>query len=174
MKQPEPRYLAVGRVLRPHGVRGELRVEILTDYPERLATLPYLYVGSDYRRYAVKQGRVHHDVLLLELVGCEDRNAAELLRGMWLYVALEDAIPLETDEYYHFQLAGLQVETTTGEALGEIVEVLALPNANDVYIVHGARGEILIPGVREVVKELDLTTGRMVINLLPGLLSPTD
>ncbi len=168
--QPEPRYLAVGRVLRPHGIRGELRVEILTDYPERVSQLPRLYVGEGHRPYAVDGVRFHKGAMLLKLAGCDDRNAAEALRGEMLYVALEDAVPLEEGEYYLFQLEGVEVFTEEGERLGEIVEVLATPGANDVYVVHGLRGELLIPAIREVVRSWDLEAGRMVIRPLPGLI----
>jgi len=170
-EQAEPRYLVVGRVLRPHGIRGELRVKILTDYPERISDLAAVYLGSDYRRYALIGARLHKDALLLRLEGCDDRNAAEALRGLSVSITRDDAVPLEDDEYYHFQLIGVQVESESGEILGEIAEVLMTPGVNDVYVVHGPLGEVLIPGIRDVVQELDLDAGRMVVRLLPGLLA---
>ncbi|HOS79065.1 MAG: 16S rRNA processing protein RimM [Chloroflexi bacterium] len=170
-KQPEPRYLAVGRILRPHGIAGELRVEILTDYPDRLTRLRHLYVGPTYRRYAVTSVRFHQGLALLRFAGVTDRNAAELLRGQFVWVALAEAIPLEEGEYYLHQLLGMQVSTEEGELLGEIVEVLDMPAANDVYVVHGLRGEVLIPAIREVILSMDLETRQMVIRPLPGLLS---
>ncbi len=168
-QRPEPRYLAVGRVLRPHGIRGELRAEILTDYPERLIEKQYVYVGPDHRRYALKGARIHQNVLLLQLEGIEDRNTADELRGELIEIVIEDAVPLEEEEYYHFQLEGMQVETDEGEHLGEIVEILSPPGANDIYVVHGARGELLVPAIADVVKEIDLEADRMVIHVIPGL-----
>ena len=173
-QQPEPRYLAVGRILRPHGITGELRLEILTDYPERLAHLTYLYLGPAYRRYTVQSVRFHQELLLLRLVEVADRNAAELLRGQLVSVALADAVPLEEGEYYHHQILGVQVSTEDGEPLGEIVEVLDTPAANDVYVIHGVRGEVLIPAIREVVLSLDLDARQMVIHPIPGLLADDD
>ena len=170
-KQPAPNYLVVGRILRPHGIRGELRVEVLADYLERVAGLEYLFVGPQHRRYALKHARLHQHVLLLKLEGCEDRDAAEQLRGAVVEVAREDTIPLAAGEYYHSQLQGVEVVTDAGEVLGEIVDVLSLPGANDVYVVHGLRGEILIPGIRDVVQSLEVEAGRMVVRLLPGLLA---
>lgn len=169
-QQPEPRYLAVGRILRPHGITGELRVEVLTAYPERLAKLPQLYIGSAYQPYAVQSVRRHQNLLLLRLVGVADRNAADTLRGQLVSVAIEDAIPLEEGEYYHHQLLGMQVSTEDGEALGEIVEVLDTPAANDVYVVHGLRGEVLIPAIREVILSMDIEARQVVIRPMPGLL----
>ncbi len=173
-KQPEPRYLAVGRILRPHGITGELRVEILTDFPERLAKLRFLYIGAAYRQHAVESVRFHQDLALLRLKDITDRNAAEMLRGQVVWVALTDAVPLEDGEYYLHQLLGVQVTTEAGESLGEIVEVLDNPAANDVYIVHGLRGEVLIPAIREVILSMDLDARQMVIRPLPGLLSDED
>ena len=167
---PEPRYLAVGRVLRPHGVRGELRVEILTDYPERIADLRELYVGANHRPYAVAGVRFHQNVMLLTLEGCADRDTADTLRGALVEIAIEDAVPLDEDEFYHFQVIGMQVESDEGEVLGEVVEVLTAPGANDVFIIHGTRGEILIPVIEDVVLDLDSEARKIRVHLLPGLL----
>jgi 16S rRNA processing protein RimM len=172
---PEPRYLSVGRVLRPHGVRGELRVEILTAYPERLAQHAHLYLArpdspEDVRRYLVEGLRLHGEILLLKLDGCDDRNSADRLRGLLVQVPIEEAMPLEEGEYYLFQLVGVRVETETGEWLGQVAEVIET-GANDVYVVHGPRGELLLPALDDVVLELDLEAKRMVVHLLPGILA---
>lgn len=168
--QPEPQYLAAGRILRPHGVRGELRVEVLTDYPEHFVALKVLYLGSQRQVHQVVSARIHKQHVLLKLQGCDDRDAADALRGSVVYVAISDAIPLEEAEYYEYQLEGLDVVTDEGEPLGELVEVLSVPGANDVFVVHGPQGEILIPAIEDVVLDIDLDAGRMVIRLLPGLL----
>ena len=169
-QQPEPRYLAVGRVVRPHGVRGELRAKVLTDHPERLASVQILYVGEKLRPHKVMGVRRHQDVALIRLEGYEDRTAAERLRGSLLYVTVEDAVPLDEDEYYEFQIEGLAVVTDEGESLGEIVEVFTAPGANDVFVVHGPLGELLIPAIEDVVVEVNPDAGRVIVHLLPGLL----
>ena len=168
---PEPRYLAVGRITRPHGVRGELRVEVLTDYPEHLAERKVLYVGSQHRLYKVLGLRFHRDAALLTLEGCDDRNAAEALRGLLVEVPIEDAVPLEDDEYYHFQVVGMQVETDEGEALGEVAEVFEAPGANDVLVVYGPRGEILLPVIEDVIVAFDMAANLIRVHLVPGLLN---
>ncbi|MFP4343593.1 MAG: ribosome maturation factor RimM [Anaerolineales bacterium] len=170
-KQPEPSYLAVGRIGRPHGVRGELRAEILTDAPERLPEIPQVYLGRRHTPYKVQSVRLHKGMMLLQLEGVEDRDAAEALRGALVQVAVQDALPLEEGEYYQYQLVGVDVETEAGEPLGQIVEVLNLPEANDVLVVEGARGEVLLPVTQEVVVDLDLEARRLVVRLLPGLLA---
>ncbi len=170
---PEPRYLVVGRILRPHGVRGELRVEVITSSPERLNQHAYFFLASPdhpeaVRRYPVEKVRLHRGRLLLKLGGCDDRNGADELRGMLVQIPIEEAVPLEEGEYYHFQLLGVRVETEDGEWLGQVVKVLET-GANDVYVVRGSRGEMLLPAVDELVLELDLDSKRMVVHLLPGM-----
>ena len=174
MRVPEPRYLVVGRVQRPHGVRGEVRVEILTGYPERLEQHTHFCLARPaspeaVRRYPVEQSRLHQNVLLLKLGGCDDRNTAEALRGMLVQIPAEEAVPLEDGEYYLFQLVGVQVETEDGEHLGRVSEVLET-GANNVYVVQGPRGEVLLPAIEDVVLELDLESRRIVVRLIPGLL----
>jgi 16S rRNA processing protein RimM len=149
-----------------------LRVEILTDYPERLAQLDTVYVGPHHQPYEPVRVRLHKGAMLLTLASCTDRDAAEALRGALVQIRLEDAVPLEQDEYYHYQLEGLAVETDQGERLGEIVEVLSPPGANDVYVVYGPRGELLIPAIEDVVMDIDMDAEKIVIHVLPGLFEP--
>jgi len=171
---PEPRYLVVARILRPHGVRGEVRAQIVTSHPELLVRHRTFYLASPKspevgRECPAEQVRLHSGVALLKLAGCDDRNAAEALRGMLVQIPMEHAVPLEDDEYYHRQIIGLKVETAEGVQLGKVVEILQT-GADDVYIVRGTRGEILLPAVSEVVRRIDLAEERMTVELLPGLL----
>ncbi len=171
----QPPFLLLGRVLRPHGVRGELRIEVLTDYPERIGPESVVYLGHDpaspakARAFQVMHSRMHQQFLILQLEGIDDRNAAELLRQQFVMVAVEDAVPLEEGEFYLFQLIGVQVFSTTQEFLGEVTEVIET-GANDVYVVSGPRGEILLPAIDDCVKEIDLEANRMTVELLDGLL----
>ncbi len=156
-------------------MRGELRVEIFTDYPERLVQHAYFYLAAPdspdiVRRYSVEGLRFHGKALLLKLDGCDDRNAADELRAMLVQIPVEEAVPLEEGEYFLFQLIGVRVETESGEQLGQIVEVIET-GANDVYVVRGPRGEVLLPAVDDVVLELDMESKRMIVHLLPGLLA---
>ncbi len=98
-----------------------------------------------------------------------DRNSAEELRGHLVQVRSQEAAPLGPGEYYEHQILGLNVVTTGGEALGRVAEILET-GANDVYVVHGPRGEILLPARKEVIQDINLEAGRMTVILLPGLL----
>ena len=170
-KQPEPDFLAVGRVLRPHGVHGEIRVGMLTDFPDRWEGLKTVYLGSRYLPQEIVSSRRHQKVILLKLVGYDSREKVEPLRGELIFVSIDDAIPLEPDEFYYFQIVGLEVQTESGDVLGEIVDVLKPPGANEVFVVHGVRGEVLIPVIEDVIRNLDLDAGVVIINPIPGLLS---
>jgi 16S rRNA processing protein RimM len=166
--------LAVGRVIKPHGVHGEVRVEPLTDDPARFKRLTHVYVGERQpRRVAVESVRFHQGWVLLRLGGHATRTEAELLRGELLQVTAAEAAPLEEGEYYLFQLEGLDVYTEAGDHLGRLTGVLET-GANNVFVVQGARGELLLPDIPDVIQEIDIEGGRLVIRPLPGLLGDFD
>jgi 16S rRNA processing protein RimM len=160
-------------VIGPWGVRGELKLQVLTSFPEQLGRLMRVYIGPEAVSHAVTRFRRHRGNMLLLLADVRDRNAAEELRGQLVQIAREDAVPLEPGQFYEHQIIGLNVVTTDGEPLGQVVEVLAT-GANDVYVVHGPRGEVLLPARVEVVREIDLDSGTMTVILLPGLLLDGD
>ena len=162
-------FLIVGEVLGPHGVSGLLRVRPLTDFPERFIGLKTIYVGDALRPYVVERASVTDSTVLLKLRGIDSAEAAEQLRGALLRVPRSEAVPLGPGEYYYDEIIGLEVVTTAGERLGQIVDILRT-GSNDVYVVHGPRGEVLIPAIADVVKEIRLDQGEMLIAPLPGLL----
>jgi 16S rRNA processing protein RimM len=175
---PEPRHLVVGRVLRPHGVRGEVRVEVLTAYPERLGEHAWFYLApaeapDDVSRHRVERVRPHGNIVLVKFAGYEDRDAADELRDMLVKIATETAVPLDEGELYVHQIIGLDAETDVGEWLGKVVEVIET-GANDVYLIRGPRGEVLLPAVRDVVVDVDLAEGKLLVHLMPGILDDDD
>lgn len=165
-----PLYLAIGKIMRPWGVQGEVRVEILTDWPERFGLLEYVYLGEQAKPYRLERFRLHKGCALLKLAGCDDRNAAEAMRGQLVQIPSEKAMPLDEGEYYVHQIEGLEVSTDEGESLGQVVEVL-FTGSNEVYVVHGPRGEVLIPAIADVVLRVDLEEGRLIVHLMDGLLA---
>lgn len=166
---PEPSFLVIGQVGKPHGVRGEVRVKPYTEQPERFTWLEFVYVGEEEPRPVVVEGaRVHKGVVLLKLQGYDDRDAAEALRGEWLQVPEAEGIPLEEGEYYLYQIDGLAVVTEEGEALGELVEVIET-GANNVFVIEGERGQLLLPDIDEVILNIDFENELITVRLLPGL-----
>ena len=167
----EPRFIAIGRILRPHGIRGDVLVEVLTDFPERFKTLRAVYLGNalEAEPRQVRQARWHNHRILLGLEGCEDRTGAEQLRGLLVQVPIQEVMPLPEDEYYPYQLVGLYVVTGEGAELGKLSEVV-FTNANEIYVVTGPRGKILLPAIADVIERVDLEEGRIVVNLIEGLI----
>ena len=161
--------MAIARVLKPWGVHGELKLEVLTSFPDQLGRLTRVYLGDEAVGHDVVRFRWNGHELLLQLVDVCDRNGAEPLRGQLVQIAREEAAPLQAGQFYEHQIVGLSVVTVDGQALGQVVEVLAT-GANDVYVVQGPRGEILLPARVEVVRAIDLDAGTMTVSLLPGLM----
>jgi 16S rRNA processing protein RimM len=171
----KPNYLIIGEILRPHGIRGELRLKILTDYPERVSKIKMVYLGSDASQpdatpHEIQSVRLHKQFLLLMLTDIQDRNEAETLRGQFVMVNIEDAVPLDDDEIYLYELIGLTVKTDAGEELGTIKDVLET-GANDVYVVSSRQyGELLIPAHDETIIEIDTDAETVIVKLPDGLL----
>ena len=176
----EPLFLAIGRVLRPHGLGGEIRVEIHTDFPDRFALYKQIYlaptrpergllVASEGVAYALEGHRFHQNAILLKLEGIDDRTQAEALRGLWVWIPAEEAAPLDEGEFLIHQLMYMRVMTTEGETLGQVQDIIET-GANLVYVVRGIRGEILLPDTDEVVLDIDVDAGQMTVQLIDGLL----
>lgn len=167
MSRVEPERLAVGFIRSAHGVRGEVRLEFLTDRPERFQAGLEVQVGD--WPYRVERLRRHQDHGILKLSGVEERNAAETLRGQTVYLPLSQAVPLEEGQLYEHQIVGLAVYSLEGEYLGRVSEIL-YTGANEVYVLEGPRGEILLPAIGDCIKEVDLEEGVLRVELLEGLI----
>lgn len=165
----EPRYLVIGRVARPWGTRGEVKVEIMTDFPERFSLLRKVYLGPEAVPFTLEGFRLHKGAAILKLGGYHDRTSVEKLRGQWVQIPIEEAVPLDQDEYYEHQIIGLAVWTAAGEHLGTVDEVIST-KPNDVYVVRAEGREILIPAIEDVVLEINLAQGRLVVELMEGLI----
>lgn len=149
---------------------GEVRARILTDFPARFAGLRTVYLGDEATPYRLERSRLLGDrnEVLLKLGGVDSPEAAAKLRFFMVQVPTEKAVPLPPDRYYHYQILGLAVVTTDGRALGQVAQILRT-GSNDVYVVWGADGEILIPAIADVVRQVDLASGRLVVSLLEGM-----
>ncbi len=163
-----PERLLVGRIVGTWGRRGALKVQVLSSFPERFTPGITLLVGPDLQPHAVQEVRWLKGSLLLKLAGVDDLSRAEELVGLELWVPFEARHPLGADEYYLFEILGLQVFAEDGRYLGDVEEVLETPS-NDVYVVRGEGREYLLPATKEVVRKIDRERGLMVVRLLPGL-----
>jgi 16S rRNA processing protein RimM len=157
--------LAVGRISRAHGIRGEVSVQKLTEVEDRFAPGSAVQL-EDGRTLTVEKARPHQHSLLVKFEEVPDRNAAEALHGEVLLVASGDSPDAPAGAFWVHQVVGLEVVTEDGRSLGRVVEVQGNP-ANDLWVTESGA---LIPAVREVVKEVDLEGGRVSIHELPGLL----
>jgi len=166
-----PAYVIVGRVLRPHGIRGELRVAPETDFPERLAGLheAVLLQGGRITPVHVERARPHGREVLVKLAGIDSMDQAERWRGAEVAVPRREAAALPEGRHYVFEIIGLRVQTDTGEELGTVAEILRT-GSNDVYVVRGAGREYLIPAISTVIARLDPAAGLLVVRPLPGML----
>ncbi len=167
-------YMAVGHIVGVHGLRGEVKVELYTDFPERFAPGETLLLGVDLAEVEIVGVRPHKQNLLMYFDGVADRTAAESLRNLWLFVPEADAAELEAGVYWIHDIIGLRVLEESGRELGVITDVLAT-GANDVYVVRRNAGqtpaqELLLPAIPDVVRNVDLAQGVMTVHLLPGLL----
>ena len=164
-------WLLVGIVAAPFGVRGEVRIEVLSEFPGRFARLKMLYLGAEKRPVALERahGRGKGGVAL-KLAGYDSPEQAGALRQVPLFIPRAEAMPLPRGRYYLDQIVGLEARLGDGRPLGRVVEVLSLPS-NDVYIVDaGEHGQVLVPAIRDVVTGIDVAGGFMTIEPLPGLL----
>lgn len=182
--------LVVGRIGKPHGIRGEVTVEVRTDEPETRfapgsvlrtepgANLPRANMPAHPDAYrvpgelTVEAARWHQGrVLLVAFEGVLDRNVAEALRGTLVGVDLADvAPPADPEEFHDQQLVGLAVVTPAGERLGEVAGIDHAPAADLLVLRRSGRRDVLIPFVRAIVPEVDLAGGRVVVDPPGGLL----
>lgn len=181
MAYEEPRYLAIARILGAWGLKGAMKAEILTDFPERFKTLKQVYLNGEDKPYHVVSARLHGRNVVIQFAEVKTPEAVAPFRNRIVNVPIEDAVKLPADTYFWHQIEGLEVYTEDGRLLGEVAEVLTT-GSNDVYVVRPAgqarsragANEVLVPAIADVVKQIDLPNRRMVIAPLPGMLSDAE
>jgi 16S rRNA processing protein RimM len=159
----------VGRVGRAHGLRGEVTVMPTTDSPEQRFAPGSLLRSGTGADLVVRSSRWQSGTLLLGFEGAADRSAAEELRGVELWSQADDLTEVADDEYHDTSLIGLAVVDDSGKPRGTVTRVLHLP-AQDVLAVATPAGERLVPFVADLVPEVDVAAGRVVVRPIPGLL----
>lgn len=164
-------YIIIGEIVAPHGNRGAVRVLPLTDFPERFFEMENVrvFVQNAMHVYPVENASRHRRFILLKLAGVDDIGQAENLRGALIKVPRSETVPLPPGHYYVFEIVGLKVWSEEGAFIGKVGAVFKT-GANDVYSVSSPNGkEILVPAIKEVVREIDVGAQRMVVRLPEGL-----
>lgn len=166
-RQPREGFRVAGHVLRPHGVRGEVKVRPHTDFPQRFDVGARLYVDGVARTVAA--ARWHGADVLVRFDGIDDRSGADTLRDALLEVPATDRAHLGPDEYYLDEIEGCAVVDLAGVPIGHVREVLQ-PGANDVYIVaRPGRADLLLPAIGHVICEVRIADRTIVVDIPPGL-----
>jgi 16S rRNA processing protein RimM len=164
--------ITIGKVLKPWGVKGEIKVQPLTDFPDRFLSLRRVYLvspGGKEFACAVRSVRSHGGTPILLLEGYDTPEKSRAINNYLLKVPREEAVPLPEGQYYWFELIGMTVLSEEGERLGEITDVFAT-GSNDVYVMKRGSKEVYIPATKEIVKQIDRKARTMTIQVMEGLL----
>ena len=165
----EPVYLVVGFLRRPHGVHGEIVMDLHTDFPERLKPGRKLLVSEEHKLLTIEGVREHQKGVLIKFNGIETPEDAGPFRNQWVYVKATDVPSLPEGKIYQHELFGFKVVDENDNLLGELVEIIET-GANDVYVVRDSNGhEILLPAIPSVILDLDPARRLMRVHLLEGL-----
>ncbi len=163
--------LEVGQIVNTFGIKGEIKVTPFTNDIRRFDDLKKVYVKTrkESKLYNVENARYHKNMVLLKLKGINTPEEAEMLRNAFLEIDREDAIPLEEGTYFIADLLGLEVYTDEGKLLGKVEDIYNT-GSKDIYVIKDELGkQVLLPGIDEVIKEVDLNNGKIIVHLIPGL-----
>jgi 16S rRNA processing protein RimM len=161
-------YLAIGFLRRPHGVSGEIIMDLHTDFPERIQKGKKVYIGEKHEAAELQSARPHGKGLLVRIRGYDTPESAGRFRNQWLYVKAAEIPPLPEGRHYKYELIGLNVADENGKPLGVLTEILET-GANDVYVVRSGEREILLPAIPSVVLNVNIEAGTLTVHLLDGL-----
>jgi 16S rRNA processing protein RimM len=166
----EPVYLAIGYLRRPHGVSGEIIMDLHTDFPDRVKSGRKIYIGEKHEAATFDTIRIHGESMLISLRGYDTPETVGRFRNQWVYVKAKDVPALPEGQHYKYEYIDLDVIDENGNALGKLAEILET-GANDVYVVRNEDGkELLLPAIPSVVLEVDMEARRMKVHLLEGLI----
>lgn len=172
MKARLPDFVAIGRIDKAHGVKGDVRVKPITDYPPRFKNLNRVIVeplSGEMEELEISSVSVRENIVYLHFKGINSREQAQIFRGALINIKREEVLPLKEGEFYHFEIVGFVVKTVSGQILGNVHEVLDMP-ANAVLVVKNDVREHLIPVIRDVIKKIDKENGEIIVEPIEGLL----
>lgn len=166
------KYFEVGQIVNTFGVKGMLKVKPFTDDVERFEELKKVYICKKEKleEVEIEEVKYHKDMVLLKVKGIENMNEAEKVKGLYLKIDRKNAKKLPKDTYFIADLLDLEVYSDTGELLGKVDDIFRT-GANDVYVVKNENGkQLLLPGIPDVIKEIDLEKEKIIVHLLKGLI----
>jgi 16S rRNA processing protein RimM len=161
----------VGKILKPQGIKGEVKIEVITSFPEHFNSLKDLFIKKgEYKSLHIESVRLEKSFAFIKFSEIQSRNEAETFRGFYLYIPEDGLQPLNEDEYYHHQLNGMQVFSEDNVYIGKITAVESYPQ-NDVLVVKNIYGiSHLIPMVKDIVRRVDIKSQKVTIHIIEGLL----
>lgn len=165
-------WVNIGFIRKPHGLQGYLRVQSLSDVPDRFTDLNQISIEfQDGHRetHDIETCRPDRDTLLMKFKGIDTPEEVARLRGAYLQVPLTQAAPLPEGTFYVFEMIGSKVVSEEEEAIGVVREVISMP-ANDIIVVDTPAGELLVPAIQDIVLKISPEEERIVIRLIPGLI----
>lgn len=165
------KYLEIGQIVNTFGIKGMVKIKPFTDDIRRFDQLKTIYIEQKKcrKKYDIEEVKYHKNMVLMKLKGVNTLEEADLLRQSYLLVNREEEEPLEEGVYYIVDLLKLDVFTDEGELLGKVEDIFNT-GSNDIYVVKNELGQqILLPGLPEVLKEVDLDKGKITVHLIPGL-----
>lgn len=164
--------LEIGQIINTFGIKGEVKVFPLTDDIKRFDDLETVYVKTkkESQLYNIESIKYHKNFVLIKFKGINTVEQAEILRNSYLEVDREQAIPLNEGEYFIADLIGLEVYSDEGKLIGKVDDIYNT-GANDIYVVKDDLGkQTLLPGIKDVIKSVDLEKGQIIVHLIPGLI----
>ena len=166
------KYLEIGQIVNTFGIKGMVKIKPFTDDINRFDRLKKIYISNKNgkKEYQIQEIKYHKNMVLMKLEGVDTPEQADLLRQSYLLVDRADEEPLEEGVYYIVDLLGLEVYTDDNKLLGKVDDIFNT-GSNDIYVVKDEMGkQILLPGIPDVLKNVDLEKGRITLHLIPGLI----
>ena len=166
------KYLEIGQIVNTFGIKGMVKIKPFTDDINRFDRLKKIYISNKNgkKEYQIQEVKYHKNMVLMKLEGVDTLEQADLLRQSYLLVDRADEEPLEEGVYYIVDLLGLEVYTDENKLLGKVEDIFNT-GSNDIYVIKDEMGkQILLPGIPEVLKNVDLEKGRITVHLIPGLI----
>lgn len=166
------KYLEIGQIVNTFGIKGMVKIKPFTDDINRFDRLKKIYISNKNgkKEYQIQEVKYHKNMVLMKLEGVDTPEQADLLRQSYLLVDRADEEPLEEGVYYIVDLLGLEVYTDDNKLLGKVDDIFNT-GSNDIYVVKDEMGkQILLPGIPDVLKNVDLEKGKITVHLIPGLI----